>query len=87
MKKSSYKKQQIFTEVEELLEKLSISFRLEKGDFQGGLCTYNDQTMFILNKRFNLDQKLRILKTELRNIDLDDHYMRPKLREFLEGTD
>jgi len=81
---SAQEKRQLFAEIEELLERVSIPVRQEKGDFQGGLCTHEDKTTFIINKRLNIDQKLRIAKLELKNLDLDGLYLRPQLRDFLE---
>lgn len=81
---SARKKQQLLQEVEELLERLSIPLRYEKGDFKGGLCRFNDRFCFILNKKLSVDQKLQILQSDLRLLNLDDVYIRPALREFLE---
>jgi hypothetical protein len=84
LKKSAQNKRQLLTEIEELLERISIPVRHEKGDFHGGLCTYKGQTTFIINKRLSIDQKLNIAKSELKNLDLDSLYLRPQLRDFLE---
>jgi hypothetical protein len=83
---SAQEKRQLLTEIEELLERVSIPVRQEKGDFKGGLCTFEDKTTFIINKRLTIDQKLRIAKSELKNLDLDGLYLRPQLRDFLEET-
>lgn len=77
----------LLQELEQLLERLSIPLRYEKGDFRGGLCIYNRQRHFILNKRLSVDQKLQILKSDLRLLNLQEIYLRPALREFLEMED
>ena len=87
MKQSKQQKQKLFSEIEELLERFSIPIRHEKGNFFGGLCTYNDQTAFIINKKLTIDQKLQIARSELVNLDLNDHYLRPNLRDFLEDNE
>ena len=79
------KKHQLLQEIEELLARLSIPLRYEKGDFRGGLCRLNDRICFILNKKLSIDQKLQIMQSDLRLLDLDDVYIRPALREFLES--
>lgn len=87
MKPSKQQKQLLFSEIEELLERFSIPVRYEKGNFLGGLCTYKDQTSFIINKKLSIDQKLQMAKSELNNLDLTDYYLRPNLRDFLEDKD
>lgn len=84
MRKPAQRKSQLFTEIEELLERISIPIRYEKGNFKGGICICNNQTMFIINKKLSIDQKLNIAKSELNILNLDDLYIKPNLREFLE---
>jgi hypothetical protein len=77
-------KKTFYKELEELLARLSIQIRHERGDFQGGLCTFEDQSYFILNKSHTIEQKLSVLKSDLKHIDLEDTFIRPALREYLE---
>lgn len=86
MKRENLQKQQIFSEIEELLDRISIPIRYEKGDFIGGLCTYDGRTIFILNKKLSLEQKLQVAKMELPHLNLENYYLRPLLREFLEAS-
>ncbi len=83
LKNKEIQKQQLLQELEELLARLSIPLRYEKGDFSGGLCKIEEQAHFILNKNLSLEQKLQILKSDLQHINLEDHFIRPALREFL----
>jgi hypothetical protein len=83
LKNEKIQKQQLLQELEELLARLSIPLRYEKGDFSGGLCRIEEQAHFILNKNLSLEQKLQILKNDIQQIDLEDHFIRPALREFL----
>ena len=83
MKRSKIQKQQLLQEMEELLLRLSIPLRYEKGDFSGGLCRIEEETHFILNRNLSLDQKLEVFKNDLSNLDLEKHFVRPALREFL----
>ncbi len=43
--------------------------------------------MFIINKNLSVEQKLQIAKSELKNLNLDELYIKPNLREFLEGIE
>lgn len=84
MKIKRDQKTQFLKELEELLERLSIQLRYEKGNFQGGLCIYDNKSCLILNKNHSVDQKLNILKNEMQHLNLEDFYIRPALREFLD---
>ena len=87
LKPSKQNKNQLFSEMEELLERLAIPLRYEKGDFKGGICTFNNQTQFILNNRLSIGQKLQIVKSEIKNLDLENLFLRPELREYIEKID
>ncbi len=84
MRKLTQRKNQLFIEIEELLERISIPIRYEKGNFKGGICICKNQTMFIINKKLSVDQKLKIARSELKTLNLDELYIKPNLREFLE---
>lgn len=83
MNLSKNQKQKLLQELEELLERLMIPLRYEKGNFNGGLCFYDKKTYFIINKNLSVDQKLQIFKNDLQIVNLDDLFVRPAVREFL----
>ena len=83
-KKKSEKSEWLLQEMEGLVEQLSIPIRYEKGNFKGGLCRLNDDRIFIINKTLPLEQKLQIFREELVRINLEDIFIRPVLREYLE---
>jgi hypothetical protein len=77
----------LLSSLEELLTKLAIELRYEKGDFVGGLYRYNNSEQMILNKDLSLANKINILASELREkIDFDNLYMVPALREVIENA-
>ena len=83
MRRSKNQKQILLQELEELLERLTIPLRYEKGTFKGGLCFYNEKAYFIINKNLSLDQKLQIFRNDLLHVNLEDLFIRPVIREFL----
>jgi len=83
-KKTSKKNEWLLQEMEGLLEQLSIPVRYERGGFKGGLCRLNNDHIFIINKNLPLEQKLQIFREELERIDLEDVFIRPVLRNYLE---
>ena len=57
-----------------------------KGDFIGGMCSINDESFLVLNKRKPIDQRLNILAIEFKKINLKNIYLSPILREFISNS-
>ena len=57
-----------------------------KGDFIGGMCSINDESFLVLNKRKAIDQRLNILAIEFSKINLKNVYLSPILREFISNS-
>ncbi|OQX83027.1 hypothetical protein B6D60_11205 [candidate division KSB1 bacterium 4484_87] len=68
---------------EDLVQKLSIDLRYEKGDFSGGLCQMPNKTVLIINSKLPLEQKIRLIARELSHLKLNHIYIRPALRELI----
>ena len=75
----------VLSELEELLDKLGIELKYEKGGFKGGLCRVEDKEYFYLNKILSFEQKVSIITKQLRKMELEDVYLKPKIREMLEA--
>ena len=75
--------------LEELADKLSILIRHEiiKDELTGpgGLCRIDGKFILIINSEVTATEKIRIMTEALRRFDLGDIYVRPALRELLEG--
>ncbi|GAB4190559.1 MAG: hypothetical protein Kow00108_26050 [Calditrichia bacterium] len=76
----------ILKELEDVLTRLGIEFRYEKGFFKGGLCRIDNKQYFYLSKNVPFEQKLNVIVQQLKVMDLDDVYLKPKLRELLEES-
>ena len=82
----------LLVQLENLAEFLGIQVRsepLEEGEasfFPGGLCRLKDRTVFIFNARATTSQKVQALARVLRRYDLSRIYLRPAIRDFLEGA-
>jgi len=74
----------LITELEEVARQLGISIRYEKGDFEGGYCILRDTKMLIVNKRVQPQRKAAVLALGLNDMGLDNMYIKPALREFIE---
>lgn len=71
-------------ELKSLLHQLEIPYReTQKIKSPGGLCMVDGQRLCILKKDLVLEKKVEVLREQLRNLDLDDVYLKPRVRELL----
>ncbi len=78
------KTQSILEGFENLIANLSIDLRYEKGDFAGGLCHMPDKRIFIINDKLPIENKIKLIASELKMIELNHIYIRPALRKIIE---
>ncbi len=78
------KHEEISQELHELAKQLGVNIRYEKGDFEGGYCTLKDEKMVLINKRLMPTRRAAVLAVALQEIGLDNIYIKPVLREFIE---
>lgn len=69
---------------EELAEKLHINIVQDKGSFIGGSCVINDEQYIVLNKSRPAEQRLKVLAESFNAMNLNNTYLVPALREYLE---
>jgi len=74
----------------ELAEKLGISVRegnmeMEEWSSAGGLCRVARRYILILNSRATLKEKNQVMIKALQQFDLTEIYLKPAIRELLEG--
>lgn len=75
---------QILTELEELTLKLGFKVRYEKGNFQGGYCILRESKLLVVNSRNEHERRITIISKCLKEIGIDDIYIKPGLREVIE---
>ena len=80
------KKVKLYTEFEELGQRLGLKILKGKGDFSGGPCTVNSETVIVINKMKPMEQRLRTLATSFLEYNLDEIYMVPALRAYIEES-
>jgi hypothetical protein len=74
---------QVFKELEELLEKLSIKIKYGRGYFKGGLCRYKEEKYLYLNRSDDKGRHISIILSELENIDLNGIELSKSIEELL----
>ena len=78
------KPEKIFILFEELAEKMNINIVQGKGDFIGGMCSVNNESYIVINKVKPMSQRLNVLGTEFSKLDLNNIFVSPVLRDFIE---
>ena len=76
--------------LEELAEKLDILVRdeninIEESSSSGGLCRVEGKHVIILNSKATVKEKIQVMIAALQQFDLTDMYIKPVIRELLEG--
>jgi hypothetical protein len=62
---------QLFNELESLLNNLSITIKYGRGYFKGGLCRYRDARYFYLNRTDPKDKHISLILSELEKMNLE----------------
>ena len=78
------KPEKLFILFEELAEKMNINIVQGKGDFIGGMCSVNDESYIVINKAKPMSQRLNVLGAEFSKLDLNNIFVSPALRDFIE---
>jgi hypothetical protein len=80
----------ILSYLEELAEKLEILVRdeninIDESSSPGGLCRVEEKYVIILNSKATVKEKIQVMIKALQQFDLRDMYIKPVIRELLEG--
>ena len=81
----------LLNQLEELAEKLEISVRdeninSEESSSTGGLCRVEGKYILILNSTATVKEKIQVIIKALQQFDLSEIYIKPFIRELLEGN-
>ena len=76
--------EQLLKELELLASSSGITVRFEKGEFEGGFCVLRSERLILVNKKLNTPRKASILAQGVAEIGIDEVYLKPAVREFIE---
>jgi len=76
--------EQLLKELELLASSSGITVRFEKGEFEGGFCVLRSERLILVNKKLNSARKASILAQGVAEIGIDELYLKPAVREFIE---
>ncbi len=90
MKGKALEEQKRLELLEEAAQAIGIEVRYEpfKGEnamATGGLCRLKGNYLLIINQRAGLGERINAIASAINRFDLSTTYLRPGLREFLEG--
>jgi hypothetical protein len=80
----------LLNQLEKLAEKLGVLVRdeninIEESSGTGGLCRIEGKYVLILNSKATVKEKNKVMIKALQQFDLSDIYIKPVIRELLEG--
>ncbi|MBL8016663.1 MAG: hypothetical protein JNK43_05280 [Ignavibacteria bacterium] len=75
---------QMLTELEEVADKLGFKIRYEKGNFEGGYCILKESRLLVVNARNEVERRIIIVAKSLKEIGIDDIFVKPNVREIIE---
>lgn len=78
------KHEELIEELQSVAQQLGITVRYEKGDFEGGYCILREQKMLLINKRLMPVRRASVLALALREIGMENVFLRPALRAYID---
>lgn len=79
------KKEKILDTLEDIAVKLQFKVRHEKGDFSGGVCLKEDESLIVINKRHMIDRRINVLAREIAPYDLTKFAIPPAVLKIIES--
>ena len=80
------KNKDLLAEFHLLAEKLEIKILNGRGDFLGGSCIVNNEKVIVINKSKPIEQILNTLASCFNEYDLNDVFLLPALREYIDSV-
>ena len=75
----------IYQELFDICKKSDVIIRKEAGNFKSGYCLVNERKIIVLNKMASIDYMAKILALGLNYFELDNQYLKPVIRDFIDG--
>lgn len=78
------KHEDLINELQEVARQLGVTVRFEKGDFEGGYCILKAERVMLVNRRLQPTRKAVVLALALHEIGLENVFIKPAVREYIE---
>ncbi len=78
------KNEKLYNELEDIAKRLGLRVLKGKGDFAGGKCKVNNESVIVVNKMKPIEHRLKTLASCFLDYDLESIHMVPAARTFIE---
>jgi hypothetical protein len=78
------KHEEMIAELQDVARQLGVTVRYERGDFEGGYCILKTEKVLLVNRRLLPVRKAVVLALALSEIGLDNVFVKPAVREYIE---
>ncbi|HUI11810.1 MAG TPA: hypothetical protein VL221_15870 [Bacteroidota bacterium] len=78
------KHEALIEELHDVARQLGVTIRYERGDFEGGYCVLREEKLLLVNRRMLPARKAAVLALAMNEIGLEEMYLKPVVREFIE---
>jgi hypothetical protein len=78
--------EEIFSQLQGVLEQLDIKLKYDRGYFKGGFFRYKEKRTIYLNRAESVDQHVLLILSELQDMDLSHISMSSSLREIMQSS-
>jgi hypothetical protein len=69
------------------LENLNIDVKSDRGNFKGGLVRYHQDKFIYLNRKLDLESRLKIIIKEIKELNLDKEIIGDRVLKILSAYD
>ncbi len=76
--------EELLLEIEQTALDMGVRIRYEKGDFDGGYCILREEKIIVVNKKLSSQKKCSVIAQALGDYGIDDVYMKPVVRMYVE---
>ena len=70
----------------DLLDKLSIHTKFDRGVFNGGFARYKNDKYFYLNRKSKIQSQIALIVNELKEMEIPEKLISPEIKLFLTST-
>lgn len=78
------KQEELVQDLQDVARQIGITIRFEQGNFEGGYCILKEQKLLLINRRLLPVRKASVLAAALREIGLENVFLKPALRAYIE---
>lgn len=63
-----------------IIEKLSVTVKYDRGNFKGGLVRYHEDNYFYINRKADIDVKIQTIVNELKQVQIPEELISSEIK-------